>query len=323
MLANLVRSAACALPLRSLIALLFPALALAGTVHAGLPQEVVGLSWCPSTRDCLRWSESPGATEYIVDRGDPSGLAALLDGSGGACSLGRFAETSTGPVVTASPAPGTLHWFLVRAAIDDSVGSAGSSTEGPRQLVSQASCASPAGLRINEIDYDQPGADAAEFVEIVNSDPFPRSLEGLVLIFVNGSSSSEYGRVDLSGGGSVAGGGYLVAGSPEVLAALPEDAVGLSLGTTIQNGAPDGVVLFDTVAGMVLDALSYEGVIAAASFDGVIGTYPLVDGAPATASDSSTVDGSLGRFPDGVDTGSDADDWHFLPVPTPGAPNTQ
>ena len=67
----------------------------------------------------------------------------------------------------------------------------------------------------------------------------------------------------------------------------------------MQNGAPDGVALIDTATKALLDALSYEGEIHAATIDGQV--YDLVEGTPlpATVADSNTVDGSLSRLPDG------------------------
>jgi len=156
-------------------------------------------------------------------------------------------------------------------------------------------------LVINEIDYDQVGADSGGFVEIANTGGSAVVLDGIALVLVNGGDSLEYARVDLTG--SLAAGAYLV---------LDVDA---------QNGAPDGVALIDTATGALLDAISYEGEIRAA----VIGaqTYDLVEGTPlvATVADSNSTDGSLSRIPDGRDTNDAASDWAFTTTKTPGAAN--
>ena len=47
-------------------------------------------------------------------------------------------------------------------------------------------------LVLNEIDYDQVGADAGGFVELYNAGLGPADLEGLALVFVDGA---ERGRV--------------------------------------------------------------------------------------------------------------------------------
>ena len=156
-------------------------------------------------------------------------------------------------------------------------------------------------LAINEVDYDQVGADGAGFVEIANIGTAAATLEGIALVLVNGGDSVEYARVSLTG--TLTPGSYLV------------------VDVDPQNGAPDGVALLDTTSGALLDALSYEGEIRAASIGG--STYDLVEGSPlaATVADSNTVDGSLARIPDGGDSGSAATDWAFTTTKTPGGAN--
>ncbi len=71
----------------------------------------------------------------------------------------------------------------------------------------------------------------------------------------------------------------------------------------------------------MLDALSYEGAITAATIGGA--TFNLVEGTalPATVEDSTTVAGSLIRNPDGKDTDDAASDWAFTTTLTRGAAN--
>jgi hypothetical protein len=157
------------------------------------------------------------------------------------------------------------------------------------------------GLVINEIDYDQVGADTGGFVEIANRGSSAATLDGLALVLVNGGDGTEYARVALTG--SLAAGGYL------------------QLEIEAQNGAPDGVALIDTASKALLDALSYEGAITAATIDGQ--TYNLVEGTvlAGTVVDSNTVDGSLSRIPDKADTNNAATDWAFTQTKTPRAAN--
>jgi hypothetical protein len=75
----------------------------------------------------------------------------------------------------------------------------------------------------------------------------------------------------------------------------------------------------DTGANSLLDALSYEGEIRAATIGG--STFDLVEGTPTTAADSNADAGSLSRLPDGTDTNNAATDWAFTTTPTPGAAN--
>ena len=156
-------------------------------------------------------------------------------------------------------------------------------------------------LVINEIDYDQVGADTGGFVEIANKGISAATLDGIALVLVNGGDGSEYARVALTG--SLAAGGYL------------------QVDIEAQNGAPDGVALIDTASKALLDAFSYEGEITAATIDGQ--SYNLVEGTAlaATVVDSNTVDGSLSRIPDKQDTNNAATDWAFTQTKTPGAAN--
>jgi large repetitive protein len=157
------------------------------------------------------------------------------------------------------------------------------------------------GLVINEIDYDQVGADTGGFVEIANTGSSAATLDGIALVLVNGGDGTEYARVDLTG--------TLVAGAY------------LSVEIEAQNGAPDGVALIATATGTLLDAFSYEGEITSATIGGQ--TYSLVEGTALAAevADSNAVDGSLSRIPDEQDTNNASADWAFTQTKTPGAAN--
>ena len=157
-----------------------------------------------------------------------------------------------------------------------------------------------AKLVVNEVDYDQVGADADGFVEIHNAGDADADLTGVVLVLVDGGASAEYQRRALSG--TLAAGAYL------------------TIGVDPQNGAPDGLALLGS-DGSLLDALSYEGAIESVVIDGR--TYSLVEGTalPASVADSNTVAGSLARIPNGRDTNDAASDWAFTTTITPGAAN--
>jgi hypothetical protein len=160
----------------------------------------------------------------------------------------------------------------------------------------------PAGqakLMINEVDYDQVGTDADGFVEIHNAGDAAADLADVDLVAVNGGDSTEYAREQLTG--TLAAGGYLV------------------VAIELQNGAPDGLALLE--GSTLVDALSYEGAITAATIGGQ--TYNLVEGTmlPASVEDSNTVGGSLIRNPDGKDTNDAAADFAFTTTITRGAAN--
>lgn len=156
-------------------------------------------------------------------------------------------------------------------------------------------------LVINEVDYDQVGADGDGFVELKNTGTTAVELAGMALVFIDGADSEEYQREALTG--TLEPGGYLV---------VAGDA---------QNGAPDGLALVDTDDGTLMDALSYEGAITAAVIGGQ--TYSLVEGAvlPTTVADSNTAAGSLSRIPDGRDTNDAASNWVFTTTLTRGSAN--
>jgi hypothetical protein len=178
-------------------------------------------------------------------------------------------------------------------------------------------------LVINEIDYDNIGSpDLNEFVEIFNPTPATVDLSNLSLVFVNGANNMEYKRVDLSG--SLASGAYLVVGSSTVVVPVGVTKINFTAaGDNIQNGAPDGVLIIDKAGMTIVDALSYEGSITAAVIMGWSGTYSLVEGTVLnpTVADSNTVDGSLIREPNGIDTDNANNDWKFTTTKTPGAAN--
>ena len=136
-----------------------------------------------------------------------------------------------------------------------------------------------AHLVINEVDYDQVGADTGGFVEIANTGTAAATLDGTALVLVNGGDGAEYGRKALTG--------TLAAGAKLVVDVDP------------QNGAPDGLALVDTSKEALLDALSYEGAIHTAT----IGTkvFDLVEGTmlPVDVADSNTVEGRWPGSPTG------------------------
>jgi len=116
---------------------------------------------------------------------------------------------------------GILCWFLCTAAT-------ASITDGP--------------IWINELHYDNDGADQDEFVEVVAPVSFS-ALGDVSLTLYNGSSGAAYGGPtsldEFTRGESV--GGFVF----------------YTLGVSMQNGAPDGLALSQGTS--VLQFLSYEG----------------------------------------------------------------
>ena len=90
--------------------------------------------------------------------------------------------------------------------------------------------------------------------------------------------------------------------------------------TALENGAPDGLVLAETVGKTVRDVLSYEGSCATATIP-VIGMVPMVEGTPAFLADTGVGEQSLIRNPNGYDGNNLATDWVLTTKLTPGAAN--
>ena len=160
-----------------------------------------------------------------------------------------------------------------------------------------------AHLVINEVDYDQVGADTGGFVEIANTGTAAAVARRVALVLVNGGDGTEYARKALTG--------TLAAGAKLVVDVDP------------QNGAPDGLALVDTrrtccSTRSATRARSRPPRSARKVFDLVEGTLLPVD-----VADSNTVDGTLARIPDGADADDAAADWAFTTTPTPGAANVK
>lgn len=162
-------------------------------------------------------------------------------------------------------------------------------------------------LVINEVDYDQPGTDAAEFVELRNSGGVAVELDAYSVQLINGSTGSSYGTFDLPNA-SLAPGAYFVicaqaANTPNCDLDVAPDT------NLVQNGSPDAVAL--VLGGEVVDAVSYEGDTVA----------PYTEGTGAGLEDAPGIDFvGLSRFPNGADTDQNNVDFSLRCI-TPGGDN--
>lgn len=169
-----------------------------------------------------------------------------------------------------------------------------------------------AQLVINEVDYDQPGTDNAEYIEILNTGPSPLDLSNLNVMMHNGASGNAVEYASLSGGAWP----VLAAGSFFVICANAStancNAVVTPATNLIQNGPMDAIALVwtENPTPLVMDVLSYAGTLPGE-----------VEGTGTTNEDTNLGVGvSLGRFPDGTDTQDNSADFHRM-CSTPGAPN--
>lgn len=154
---------------------------------------------------------------------------------------------------------------------------------------------------VNEVDYDQPGTDGREFVELHNPTAAAVSLDGMSLVFHNGFDGKVYKTVALKG--SIGPRGFAVVAGPDV--AVDPKAVVFRFDaatSNIQNG-PDAITL---LAGRtVVDSVAYEATLNGAG-----------EGEAAPADSDSQV-GAIART-GAIDSGDNDADFRFVTTPTPG-----
>ena len=187
-------------------------------------------------------------------------------------------------------------------------------TPGSANASAASGCSQPVRnpVIINEIDYDQPGSDTAEFIELKNVSGSPVDLDPYDVQLVNGNGGGAvvYKTIDLPAVTLAAGDYYVICGNAATVANCDLD---VSPDTDlVQNGAPDAVGLL--LSGALVDAVSYEGDTGA----------PYTEGSGTGLEDPGTTGSDflgISRFPDGADT--DVNNVDFSPrCITPGGPNT-
>lgn len=168
----------------------------------------------------------------------------------------------------------------------------------------------PNDLVINEVDYDMPGTDSSEFIELRNNDNVAIDLSLYAIELVNGSGGGAivYQTINLPNDSLQPGDYYVVCANNSRTPNCDLD-VSPSI-NLIQNGGPDAIGLkFNGTT--VIDAVSYEG-NTANPYREISGTN-LID-------NSSTPNFGLSRFPDGRDSDFNNQDFDWLCI-TPGGPN--
>ncbi|RDH87475.1 MAG: nuclease [endosymbiont of Escarpia spicata] len=164
-----------------------------------------------------------------------------------------------------------------------------------------------ATLVINEVDYDQPGSDQAEFIELFNTGGTTLNLDDYTLQLVNGTNSAPYRTYDLPTFTLDANAYFVLCGNAGNLLNCNWDVSPDS--NLIQNGAPDAIALF--LGNTLIDSLSYEGDIAG---------YTEVSGSNLVDPSNAAFLG-LSRSPDGADTNNNDLDFDQACI-TPGMRNS-
>jgi hypothetical protein len=221
-------------------------------------------------------------------------------------------------LTTSSQAAGTNYTVTVAASVVDLAGRPAVSPAGQNTFSGFAGLTK---LLINEVDYDQPGDDTAEFIELYNPNATPVDLSGYVIVLVNGNTSTAPAlyQTPLSGialSGTLPGNGYaVVSNAGVVVPAGVLNIVSFGVNGTIQNGGNDGVQL-RTSAGVVVDALLYE---TQATVDAALLAFG--EGTPFNGSDAGSGLQSVARCGNGGDTDDNATDFKVSTTPSPGAEN--
>jgi predicted extracellular nuclease len=160
---------------------------------------------------------------------------------------------------------------------------------------------------INEVDYDQPSTDTAEFLELANVSSGAIDLDPYNVQLVNGNAggAAVYRTIELPAVSLAAGDTYVICSNPATTQNCDLD--GGPDTDLIQNGAPDGIGLRDGTT--LVDALSYEGNTGA----------PYTEGTGAGLEDTAAAGEGLSRC--GADTDQNNLDFSLRAI-TPGAANT-
>lgn len=172
-------------------------------------------------------------------------------------------------------------------------------------------------LVINEVDYDQPGTDTHEFIELKNTGTSAYPLQYVMVVMVSGGGMTPtvYRTIGSPAWPALNPGAYFtICADPLLTPFCDEDASPDQ--NLVENGAQDAIVLVDITDSTVIDAFGYEGTLPGFSEgNGFPDEDPYYGGAGGSMENVS-----LGRWPDGGDTDDNATDF-AIACATPGEPN--
>lgn len=169
----------------------------------------------------------------------------------------------------------------------------------------------PGLIVINEVDYDQPGTDFSEFIELRNNDNVAHNLQNYIVELVNGlgGGAQVYQTITLPNFTLQPGSYYVICGT---LDSVPNCNLVVSPASNlIQNGDPDAIGLRFNPGNILVDAVSYGGNSGA----------PYTEGSGVGLKDDPAFwHMGISRFPDGADTDVNNVDFTFRCI-TPGLAN--
>jgi hypothetical protein len=281
----------------------------------------VSVTTCPLPR--VTGAVATDSTTVRVDFDAQIAPASVTPGAftftGGVMAVSAVASGSSVTVTTSPMVGGTMYTVTVASTVTDVIGGGIDAAANSATFTAPVPC-STSHLVLNEIDYDQTGTDAAEFVEIYNPTPAAVVMTGMAVLLYNGGTAgvtaTEYARVALTG--TIPAGGYVVIGPPGFAGAtfFWPGATG-----QLQQGPNDGVLLFNVATSAVIDVATYGGGSVSTVTTAAPATMIPIAPEGAATIGNDTVAGSLGREPTGCDRDSPVADWMVDAAPSPGAAN--
>jgi hypothetical protein len=175
---------------------------------------------------------------------------------------------------------------------------------------------------INEIDADTAGADdVVELIELYDGGPGETSLDGMVLVFIDGEDDTVYRAFDLSGFKTDQDGFFLI-GSGEVV-----PAVDFQIPTNLIQNGTDAVAVYqgteaDFAPGTAASADNLrDAVVYGLAQDADLATLLTPGQSKVNEAAGGNAEGhSVQRVPDGAGGPQGTSAFQAAP-PTPGAPN--
>jgi DNA/RNA endonuclease G (NUC1) len=172
--------------------------------------------------------------------------ASGFDSSGQPINGLAFDWTSSAPGIASVSSAGVVTGLAAGDVLITATAANGVSNSATVHVSAQGSLSA---VRFNEIHYDNAGVDSGEAIEVEG--PAGTDVTGYRIVLYNGGDLAPYNTVVLNGTLPVSCDARGV-----LFVSFPQDG--------LQNGAPDGMALFDQT-GALIEFRSYEGVMTAAS----------------------------------------------------------